>query len=115
MADPLFFDDLIAWIESNIVKRLLLSDVTRKAGFSHWYLQRIFKNHTGMTLGLFIRKAQMESVGKEILADKTPITEIALKYGYESQQSFTRAFRRYYGMPPATYRKKFYGKNNQVA
>lgn len=105
MADSLFFDELIAWIESNTAKRLLLEDVASKSGFSRWYLQRIFKSHTGVTLGLFIKRSLMESARKDILSETYSIADIALKYGYESQQTFTRAFSRYYGMPPATYRK----------
>jgi len=105
MADSLFFDELITWIEGNIAKRLLLTDVASKSGFSLWYLQRIFKNHTGMTLGLFINRSRMESARKDIISDAGTIADIAIKYGYESQQSFSRAFRRHYGIAPATYRK----------
>ncbi|MFR0653855.1 helix-turn-helix transcriptional regulator [Pantoea sp. SIMBA_079] len=105
MADSLFFDELMVWIKSNITQRLLLQEVASKSGFSLWYLQRIFKKHTGITLGLYIRKAQMESARLDIITNSNSISDIAIKYGYESQQSFTRAFSRHYGMPPAAYRK----------
>ena len=105
MVDPLFFDELIAWVEKNISQKLRLEDVARKSGFSLWHLQRIFKKHTGKTLGAYIKKVQMESAGMDIISGGCSITDIALKYGYDSQQSFTRAFGQYYGMPPAAYRK----------
>ena len=105
MTDTLFFDELIAWIESNIAQRLLLEEVASKSGFSLWYLQRIFKKHTGMTLGLYIKKTKMEHASMDMLSNNNPIADIAMKYGYESQQSFTRAFSGYYGIPPAAYRK----------
>jgi len=107
MTDSHFFDELISWIESNIAKKLLLDDVVIKSGFSRWYLQRIFKKHTGISLGAFIKNAQMDSAKKDIVFSEKSISDVALKYGYESQQSFTRAFSRYYGIPPAAYRKKF--------
>jgi len=106
MTDSHFFSELISWIESNIAKRLLLDEVVIKSGFSRWYLQRIFKKHTGISLGAFIKNAQMDSAKKDILFSEKSISDVALKYGYESQQSFTRAFSRYYGIPPAAYRKK---------
>ncbi|WP_435929921.1 helix-turn-helix transcriptional regulator [Dryocola sp. BD613] len=105
MVNPHFFDALIAWIEKNIAQRLPLDEVVNKSGFSRRYLQRVFKNYTGVSLGLFIKQKQMDSARADILSGNCSITDIALKYGYESQQSFTRAFTRYYGIPPAAYRE----------
>lgn len=99
-----FCSDLILWIENNITERLFLDDIAIKSGYSKWHLQRLFKKNTGIPLGLFIKRRKLEFAYHDILTNKTTITDIAIKYGFESLQTFTRAFTRYYRYPPSEVR-----------
>lgn len=95
---------LILWIDSNIEHRLSIEDVAKKSGYSKWYLQRIFSDETGKSLAKFIRDKKLAYVVEDLLVTNESILNLALKYGFESQQSFTRTFSKKYGFPPHQYR-----------
>ena len=97
---------LVLWIDSNIEHRLSVEDVAKKSGYSKWHLQRMFSDETGKSLGKFIRERKLAYVLEELLVTDESILNLALKYGFESQQSFTRTFTRKYGAPPHQYRMK---------
>ncbi|WP_318374000.1 AraC family transcriptional regulator [Enterobacter sp.] len=100
-----FCTDLITWIEKNITENIRLDDLAVKSGYSKWHLQRIFKSHTGIPPGLFIKAKKLEYAYRDIIMQKDTITTISIKYGFESLQSFTRAFTRHFGFPPSWLRK----------
>jgi AraC family transcriptional activator of mar-sox-rob regulon len=50
-----FIHDLLDWIDNNLDSRLNIDTVARRAGYSKWHLQRIFKEHTGYPLAEYIR------------------------------------------------------------
>lgn len=97
---------LLEWINDNIHLNLKIDDVAEKSGYSKWHLQRIFTLYTGMTLGAYIRTRRLISAAEDLANCYDSILEITLKYGYESQQSFTRTFSRYFNSPPASYRRQ---------
>ncbi len=76
--------------EHNLDQSLLLDDVANKAGYTKWYFQRLFKKVTGVTLASYIRARRLTKAAVELRLTKKTILEIALKYQFDSQQSFTR-------------------------
>lgn len=96
---------LIGWIEENIDKPLKIRDVAEKSGYSKWHLQRMFQQETGHTLGNYIRDRKLALAVDELLHTKNPVVDISYKYGYDSQQSFSRTFSRKYSLPPQAYRR----------
>ena len=54
--------DLIDWIDNHLDSRLDIDTVARRAGYSKWHLQRIFKEHTGQPLGEYIRAKKLPAV-----------------------------------------------------
>ncbi|HCC5867092.1 TPA: helix-turn-helix domain-containing protein [Klebsiella aerogenes] len=96
---------LLEWIDENIYVNLKIDDVAKKSGYSKWHLQRVFSLYTGMTLGHYIRKKKVMLAANDLLSTSESILDISIKYGYESQQSFTRTFSKHYSMPPACYRR----------
>lgn len=95
---------LVLWIDSNIEHRLSVEDVAKKSGYSKWHLQRMFSDQTGKSLGKFIRDRKLSCVVEDLLVTDETILNLALKYGFDSQQSFTRTFTKKYGTPPHQYR-----------
>jgi len=95
----------VDYIESNLDFDIELSRVSKVAGISHWHFQRIFKAVTGETLKTYVRSRRLASSLPRLLATNTGILEIALLAGFESQEAFTRAFKRAFGMTPNAYRK----------
>lgn len=95
----------IDYIEDNLRTDLQSADVARRAGMSHWHFQRIFKALTNETLKTYIRSRRF-SLSLEALANtEERILDIAIASGFDTQESFTRAFKKAFSVTPAHYRK----------
>lgn len=98
---------LLHWIDNNIEGPLTIDNVAKKAGYSKWHLQRSFFRMTNITLGHYIRDKKLEHAARDLLNSDTRVIDISLKYGYESQQSFSRTFARKYRLPPGAWRQRY--------
>ncbi|AGH74543.1 helix-turn-helix domain-containing protein [Edwardsiella piscicida] len=107
----LLVDALIQWIEQNLDKRILIDDIAERAGYSKWYLQRLFKEVTGYSLAAYVRKRRLIRAAAELQRSNKKIMEITLQYGFDSQQTFSRAFKRRYGTSPGSYRQQTDGEH----
>lgn len=97
--------DLAEWIELNLDKPLSVNRVARKAGYSQWHLQRVFRAVTGQKLASYIRHRRLAKCAIALRLTSQSVLDIALKYRFDSQQSFTRAFRHQFSVPPGKYRQ----------
>lgn len=96
---------LIVWIDENIHRQLHIDDIAKHAGYSKWHLQRIFVHYRGETLARYVRSRRLEIIAEELLHSDKRVLDICLKYGFESQQTFTRIFTRHFKQPPSLWRK----------
>lgn len=92
----------IDFIEDNICDDLKLETVASQAFMSPFHFQRLFSIVCDMTLGEYIRNRRLSFAGIDVESTDAKIINIALKYGYESPESFSRAFTRFYGVSPMT-------------
>ncbi|MGM3173066.1 helix-turn-helix domain-containing protein [Dickeya lacustris] len=99
-------DDLITWINSDLTRPLRVKDVARKAGYSQWHFQRMFYHITRQSLGNYIRERRLAQAAHDLACTNERIIDIAMKYGYDSQQSFSRVFVKTYQITPFSYRKQ---------
>jgi AraC family transcriptional regulator, mar-sox-rob regulon activator len=97
--------DLLVWLESHLDQPLSLDNVAIKAGYSKWHLQRMFKNITGHAIGAYIRARRLTKAAVALRLTGRPILDIALQYRFDSQQTFTRAFKKQFNQTPAGYRR----------
>ena len=97
---------IMSWIDDNIDKPLKIEDVAKRAGYSRWHLQRLFQQVTHQTLADYIRNKKLEHAAHELKDTDRSILEISFRYGFDSQQSFTRTFSRKFSMPPGSWRKR---------
>lgn len=95
----------IDFIEENIMKKITLREVAEEAGFSAYHFHRVFKGMTGEGLKEYIRRRRLTEASFDLLYTDERIIDIAVKYQFGSQESFTRAFKKIYHKTPATYRK----------
>ena len=93
------------FIEGHLDERLDVYRVAKTAGFSRYHFQRIFKGETGMGLYEYIQKRRLANAALLLRSYSLPVIHIALQYGFDSQEAFTRAFKKVYGLPPGQYRK----------
>ncbi|APG18738.1 DNA-binding transcriptional regulator RamA [Kosakonia radicincitans DSM 16656] len=100
--------NLIAWINRNIQSPMKIDDVAAKSGYSKWHLQRLFFAETGQNLGQFIRDRKLSLIAEQLITSNESLISLAMKYGFDSQQSLTRAFHKKYQLPPHKYRKTFF-------
>jgi len=75
-------------------------------GYSPWYCSSMFHDITGVTLKSYITGRRLARITEEIRDTKERILDIAVKYGFSSQEALTRVFKEQYGCTPAAYRKR---------
>ncbi|MFS1537948.1 MAG: helix-turn-helix domain-containing protein [Candidatus Phlomobacter fragariae] len=100
-------NDIINWLESQLQrnKGIKIDTIANKSGYSKWHLQRIFKQLKGCTLGAYVRKRRLLEAAKLLREDKFSILDIALQYGFSSQATFTRIFKKHFNTTPAKFRQ----------
>lgn len=95
----------IEFIEERLDQDIDLAEIARHAGISRWHFQRIFKALTNETLKGYIRSRRLSNSLAKLMYSKERILEIALAAGYDSQESFTRAFKQTFDVTPSEYRR----------
>ena len=95
----------IQYIEANLREELTIRDIARQAALSPFYFQKGFAMLCGMTVGEYIRQRRLSAAGLEVLMTDRKIIDIAMEFGYDSPDSFTKAFARFHGSTPAALRK----------
>lgn len=91
----------IDYIEENLTEPLEIGAVAGTAGLSPFYYQRIFGALCGMTVGEYIRARRMTLAARELAGTDLKVIDAAMKYGYDSPDSFARAFQRFHGITPS--------------
>ena len=99
------FQKSLDYIEENLTGTLEIEAIAEQAALSPFYYQRIFGALCGMTVGEFIRGRRMTLAAQELARTDRKIIEIAMKYGYESPDSFAKAFQRFHGITPSKARE----------
>ncbi|MHC1749318.1 MAG: effector binding domain-containing protein [Cellulosilyticaceae bacterium] len=95
----------INYIEENLTQDIVTEDIAKQACVSSFYFQKAFAMLSGFTVGEYIRQRRLTLAGSEIVSTNDKIIDIALKYGYDSPDSFTKAFTRFHGVTPTSVRK----------
>ena len=95
----------IDYIESLLDGEIDLREVVRIACCSPSKFQRLFLFVTDVTLTEYIRMRRMSRSAEDLLESDIKIVDLALKYGYDSPEAFTRAFHLFHGYPPSVTRK----------
>ena len=91
----------IGFIENRLLEQLNNEEIAKSANSSSANFQRIFSIVAGMAVGEYIRARRLSLAAQELLKPERRILDIALKYGYETAESFTKAFSRFHGATPS--------------
>lgn len=95
----------IDYMEKHLMDNISYEEVARKMHVSKYYFLRTFSMVTGITPSEYLKNRRLSLAGQEIMNTKEKIIDIALKYGYDSPESFNRAFVRFHGVAPSVARK----------
>ena len=91
----------IDYVEANITREIDPEEAAKQAYSSLFHFQRVFGILCGFSLGDYIRMRRLSLAGEELSRGTAKIIEIALKYGYDTPESFSRAFTRFHGISPS--------------
>ena len=90
----------ITYIEEHLLEEINYEDIAKQLNTSSYEFHRTFSFLTGLTINSYIRNRRLSLAGIEVIESDTKITDIAFKYGYETPESFTKAFTRFHGYSP---------------
>lgn len=94
----------IDYLEDHLTEPLDIRAAASRAYLSSYYFQRLFSALCGYTVGEYVRNRRLTQAGFELLTTSRRVIDIALDYGYDSPESFTRAFSRFHGATPTAVR-----------
>jgi len=103
------------FIDENLDADLSLKTLSEKAPYSPFHFHRIFKFITGETLNQYVTRQRIEKSALDLLHKKTTTTEIAYKYGFSDNTSFSRAFKKYYNLSPTAFVKQNPNKFSKIS
>ncbi len=89
------------YIEDNLDGEISYREAAGLCFCSEYHFQRAFSILCGYTLGEYIRRRRLTLAGIELQSEKAKVIDVALKYGYDSPDSFSKAFRAFHGITPS--------------
>jgi AraC family transcriptional regulator len=106
MSDPQidFLADALAYIEAHLFDALSVSAIADAVGLSPFHFSRMFSARFGQSVIAYVRARRMQAAALRLQNGAASLAELAFDCGFESQEAFTRAFRREFGVPPGQYR-----------
>lgn len=98
-------NNAIDYIENHIMQPFDCERAAKEMNISSYYFQKLFSVMCGCSVGEYIRKRRLTLAGSELLMSDEKIIDIAIKYGYDTPEGFSRAFTRFHGVTPRQARK----------
>jgi pyruvate-formate lyase/AraC-like DNA-binding protein len=101
--------EVLKYINENLCCKLTLDGISRQYGYSKWHFCDRFKQYTGITFSQYVRHRRMQMAALDVLKGRK-LTDIALDYGYETQNGFNKSFLTEFGCLPTEfkYNERFY-------
>jgi AraC family transcriptional regulator len=95
----------IDYMEDHLLDNLSIEDIAKQAHVSEFHFQRLFTILTDIPVGEYLRRRRLTLAAQELSHAGSRIIDIALKYGYDTPESFSKAFRKLHGLTPSQARK----------
>lgn len=96
----------INYMEENLLEDITVEHISRKINISSYHFQKTFSILTGITISDYLRKRRLSLAAEDLIQSNFKIIDIALKYGYDTPEAFSKAFRRQHGLSPTDARKR---------
>ena len=97
--------EAVNYMESHIMENITMYEVADHVNISPFYFHKGFHMLCGYSITEYMRNRKMALAGEELITSGITVTELAMKYGYDSPDSFTKAFTRFHGYTPLTVRR----------
>lgn len=92
-------------IETRITEKLTVENIASAVYFSKYHYQRLFQEIVGDSVMEYVTKRKLTLAGRALLKTNAAIIDVALEFGYDSREGFTRSFKSYMGVSPSEYRR----------
>ncbi len=92
------------YIEKHLCENIKLDEIAKQSHFSQFHFHRLFRKVVGTSVMKYVRKRRLSEAAIELVETDEKITSIAFKYQFSAEESFSRAFKRFYGTSPRDYR-----------
>jgi len=99
------FERAIIYMETHLDENISVHDVAKASGYSYYHFTRIFQSVLGENIGNYIQKRRLSSAAQKLLYSDRKIIDIAIESGFDSPESFSRAFKNVYQINPTAYRQ----------
>lgn len=98
----------IDYMEKHLISDCRLENVAHHVNISPFYFQKAFKLITGYTIGEYVRNRRLYLAALDLVKTEKKVIELAYRYGYDTPESFTKAFSRFHGLSPMQIKKEPY-------
>lgn len=95
---------VLNYMEDHIEEEIDVDHIAQSVGYSKFYLNGIFSEYTGTSIYKYLQSRRLTIAAEKLVYTDLAILQIAYEAGYDSQQSFTLAFKQLYAYPPNCYR-----------
>jgi len=96
----------IDYIEDNLLQDITCVEVANHICISTFHFHRTFNMLTNITISEYIRNRRLSLAGQELTKENVKVIDVAFKYGYETPESFSKAFSRFHGITPTQAKKE---------
>lgn len=98
--------DAVSYMEEHLTDEVSVRDIAARAHVSEFHFQRIFSALCGVSVGEYIRCRRLTLAGEMLSAGSAKVIDAAVLFGYDSPDSFARAFTRFHGISPSAAKEK---------
>ncbi len=98
-------NEAVDYMEENLLSAITCDNVADHVHISSFHFQRTFTILVGLPVSEYIRNRRLSLAGQDLLNSNNKIIDMSLKYGYETPESFTKAFKRFHGISPIQAKK----------
>lgn len=96
----------IQYMEEHLLEDLSVEQIAKEANSSVFHFQRTFAILTNMSIADYIRRRRLTLAAQELINTEIKVIDLSFKYGYDTPEAFTKAFRKQHGVTPSDARKK---------
>ena len=104
----------ITWLETKLEESINKEEAVKVSGYSFYHFHRLFQQKVGLSFHEYLRNRRLTTAALRLIYSNDRIIDIAVRYQFESQEAFTRAFRKLHGLPPGKYRTLMKSLINQT-
>lgn len=111
-SDFVMLDDVINYLLTHPKEMLSMTEAAAMANVSYYHFSRLFKKATGLNYNTYLHELKLQYIEEQLIHTTTSIADIALESGMETNSGLTRFFKKYRGISPTEYRKKYQSSPN---